>query len=158
MLKKEQPNPVILYADDHRDAHALLKRAFENAGLKVVIMPATDGTEVLQYLSNSKEKGQTIYPWPTLLLLDLNMPKLSGFEVLQTIKNSPEPYSFPVVIFTSSEAPADIVMAKKLGYSAFVKKQFELDKLVRLAQAIDVEFFGGEGAQEGEPFSNFCAQ
>jgi hypothetical protein len=74
MSKHGFAHPVILDADDHRDANPVMSRAFSTANVKAVILPATDGPEVLAYLSKSRETGLKIYPWPNLLLVDLRRP------------------------------------------------------------------------------------
>lgn len=158
MKKRQLTRPLILYADDHRYSHELMSRAFKNAGVQAMIFPATDGLDALHYLSKSREMENTIYAWPNLVLIDLKMPRLSGVEFLQVLKNSPEFPGLPIVAFTSLEALVDLRKAKALGCCAVVSKQRALDNFTGFAKALDVEFFGGLETETHQKFSSFCVR
>jgi CheY-like chemotaxis protein len=157
MVNRDISRPVVLYADDHRDAHALMSRAFAKAGVPAILIPATDGTEILQYLAKSRELPQSrAYRWPDLLLLDLKMPRLSGLELIQIIKASPELSGFPIVVFSASQDPVDLAKCKELGCDAFINSQLTHDSLIQLVRAMAVQFFGAPDLGEGPNFGSFC--
>lgn len=134
--------PTILSADDDENAQFLLRRAFDKAGIRASIKEARDGTDVLQYFAGEgRFANRTEHPWPDLLLLDLKMPRISGFGVLESIRRNPSFQTFPVVVFSSSDNAEDVRKAYELGCQKYVVKPVEFQKLVELVRALVVEFF-----------------
>ncbi|MCP2094539.1 two-component system, unclassified family, response regulator [Actinosynnema pretiosum] len=127
---------VLLVEDDPGDAllvaEALVDRPVE---LHVV----RDGAEALEFLLRSGRYSQA--PKPNLVLLDLNLPGLSGHEVLEQIKADPGLRSLPVVVFTSSAAEADLLASYRLRANAYVRKPLTADSFTEVVHRID-EFFG----------------
>jgi CheY-like chemotaxis protein len=125
-------------AEDDADDRLLLEIAFARAGLKLPIQFFTDGVEAIQYLEESVlRSGQTDHPCPTLLLLDLKMPRCDGFDVLRWIRTQPGLRRMVVVVFTSSDLPEDVNRAYDLGANSYlVKKNFA--NLPRLLREIDL--------------------
>src|SRR5689334_109705 len=114
---------IVLYADDDEDAHLLLERAFSKAGVKVSLRHVNDGSDAIQYLS-----GQGIYadrekyPVPDMVLLDLKMPNVSGFGVLEHLREWPEHRKCPIIVFSSSNQEADVKRAQALACTDYVVK------------------------------------
>ena len=130
-------NKAILYAEDEEDDAMFLRRAFTLAGVvqKLVVVP--DGQEAIDYCSgggryaNSSERVQ-----PCLLLLDLNMPKKSGLEVLNWVRRESSASTLPIIVLTSSLLDADIQRAYMQGANAYLVKPSDPSELVTLAKAI----------------------
>jgi len=100
---------TLLYAEDEPDDVLLLQCALKKAELPIQLVTASDGQEVIDYLSRSdKFTDPTRYPWPSLLLLDIHLPKKSGLEVLQWIRQHPALDTLVVLMFTSSELDLDV--------------------------------------------------
>jgi len=124
----------ILYAEDEDNDVFFLQRAFQQAnipGLKAV----PDGQQAVDYLLAS-EKDPVKCPVPSLVLLDINMPYLSGLEVLTWIRKQPAFADLPVLILTSSSQEKDIELAYSLNVTAYVTKPSSANKLVEFAHAI----------------------
>jgi CheY-like chemotaxis protein len=106
----------ILVVDDSPDDLFLLKRVFNKLDLGHVVEIANNGEEAIRYLENPDK------PRPTMVLLDLHMPKLSGFEVLAWIRGHNDLKHLPVVIFSSSIEPSDLTRAYSLGANGYLEK------------------------------------
>ena len=142
--------PVILCADDDEDAHFLLRKAFVQSGVEVVLKQVNDGSEAISYLegrgtfSNREE-----FPLPDLLLLDLKMPRLSGFEVLEHFARSAPQRSFRVVVFSCSDNPEDVQRARALGCDSFLMKPSDFKGLVALVGSFPETLLAPGGIQTG---------
>ncbi len=108
--------PTILLVEDNHDHLRIIKRILERSDLTGTILVARDGKEALAKLAASKGNN------PDLILLDLNMPRLSGQEVLKAIKANPLFASVPVVIVSSSNRREDTTAATELGAAGFISK------------------------------------
>ncbi len=127
----------ILVAEDELGDIVLLRRAFLRAGVNVPVHFATDGQEVLDYLQGNPPFDNPVdHPWPTLLLLDLKLPRVDGFQVLEWIRNQPGLRRMIVVVFSSSEKPQDIEMAYALGANSYIVKPQDPDELVRVVRRV----------------------
>ncbi len=114
---------VVLYAEDEEDDALLLKLAFEKVGLTQALLVVDDGEAAIEYLSGTGQfADRSQFPLPSLVLLDLNIPRVSGLQVLQWIRERPQFSSLPVVIYTSSEQPRDITEARQLGANDYIVK------------------------------------
>jgi CheY-like chemotaxis protein len=98
---------TVLVADDEESDVLLLQTALDKAGLAVNLVIARDGQEAVEYLNN--------YSKPTLVLLDLHMPRMNGFDVLAWVATRPELQDLPVVVFSSSDLDVDTRKARQLG-------------------------------------------
>ncbi len=124
----------VLYAEDDDNDVFLLQRAFQKAnlaGLKVV----HDGQQAMDYLS-ACGRDPVKCSVPSLVLLDINMPFLSGLEVLAWMRKQPAVTDLPVVVFTSSSQEKDIELAYRLNVTAYVTKPSAANKLVEFARAL----------------------
>src|SRR6185295_10702187 len=114
---------VLLVEDDLNDIF-LVKRAFKLARVKNPLQVVTDGQEAVAYLKgDGKYADRDMYPLPKLMVMDIKMPRRSGFEVLDWVKhNSGILKRIPIVIVSSSEDPGDINRAYELGANAYMVK------------------------------------
>ncbi len=109
-------------ADDDADDRYLMKTAFEENDIACDLRFVEDGTEVFDFLKKQGKFATEDHRLPNLILLDLNMPKKNGRQVLQEIKALPDYHHIPVVIFTTSKSPDDVRLLYKMGASSFISK------------------------------------
>ena len=123
-------NPILL-VEDNPDDEELTLMALKEAGVQNAVHIARDGAEALAYLFGA-EDGETSQrqPLPTLILLDLMLPKVNGFEVLEKIRETERTKYIPVVILTSSDADADVARSYRLGVNSYVRKPVEFTEFV----------------------------
>ena len=127
----------VLYAEDEDNDAYLMQRAFAKAGVSNPLQVVVDGDEAIQYLSGTGEfSDRTRYPLPCLLLLDLNLPRQSGLEVLEWVRSQPSLQSMPVVILTSSSQDRDIGSAYSLGANGYLVKPPSSEKLIELVTGL----------------------
>lgn len=118
-----QDPKLILMADDDSKDHHLIKRAIEMSGLQCQVYHVGDGEEAINYLKGQDAFGdRSRYPLPQLLLCDIKMPKLTGFEVLQWLRRQKKLRDLPVIIMSSSDLPNDMQRAYQLGAKQFFTK------------------------------------
>ena len=128
---------LILIAEDNDDHVVLLRRALRRGALVNPIFVVTDGEETISYLKGEgKFADRYEYPLPSLLLLDLKMPKKNGFEVLEWIRQQPGLRRLRIVVLTTSDAPGDIDRAYELGANAFMVKPLERKDFLEVTDAI----------------------
>lgn len=117
------PPAVVLYVEDEADDVLFMQAAFRRIGLQAPLHAVTDGQQAIAYLAGEgayADRGA--HPLPALVLLDLNLPLQSGFEVLRWIRGEPRFASLPVVVFSSSGRPEDRQRAAELGASDYALK------------------------------------
>jgi len=128
---------AILVAEDELGDVFLLKRAFAKAGVRSPVHFARDGQEVLDYLSGRPPFDNPItYPLPALLLLDLKLPLVSGFEVLEWLRTKSGLRNMIVVVFSSSEDPEDVRRAYESGANSYIVKPHNPDDLVGIVSQL----------------------
>ena len=131
-------DPIILLAEDREDDVLLICRAFERADRDHRIQVVHDGDQAVAYLAGQAEYADRIrYPFPDLLLLDLKMPRLDGFEVLKWIRQHPVLSPLRVIVLTSSDQIRDVNLAYQLGANAFLVKPVEFEGFVQLVQMLE---------------------
>ena len=108
------PRPILIAEDDPNDAF-MLRRAFDRAGIANPLVFVADGVEAVDYLSGRGPDDGAAGPPPAVMLLDLKMPRRSGFEVLEWLRAQPGLGTLPVVVLTGSNEPKDIARAYELG-------------------------------------------
>jgi len=128
---------VVLIVDDDSNDIDLMRLAFEKAEAPCGIMAVSDGGEAIRYLSGEgKYADRKLYPMPLLVLLDLNMPRVNGFDVLSWVQQNSDS-RFPLVITLSySHIESDIRRAYELGTSAYIAKPVDLDSSVSLVKLL----------------------
>ena len=113
----------ILVVDDSKDDVFLLGRAFKRAGLEPSLIHVWDGEEAVDYLSGENRfTDRSRYPLPSLMLLDIKMPKQDGFDVLRWLLTRKDLGKIPVVMFSSSFEQEDVEQAKVLGATDYFTK------------------------------------
>ena len=132
-----QPIEVLLVEDDAGD-ELMTREAFEDNKIRNTLHVVRDGQEALDFLYRRGDHEEA--PRPDLVLLDLNLPKYDGRQVLEEIKTDPELASIPVVVLTTSSAEEDILRSYKLHANAYVTKPVDLDQFIAAVRQID-EFF-----------------
>lgn len=129
--------PIILMADDDDDDCMLAKEAFEESNAEGVFTCVEDGLQLMAYLFRSVNGDQGIHtPLPALILLDLNMPRKDGREVLKEIKSDPTFQSIPIVVLTTSREEEDVAFSLRMGANSFVTKPATFDKWVEMMQSM----------------------
>jgi len=127
----------ILYAEDEENDAFFLKRAFAQAGITHPLVVVSDGQQVMDYCSGSGPFGNRLeYPLPCLMLLDLNMPRKTGMEVLKWIREEPAVRTLPVIVLSSSLQDSDIHRAYVVGANAYLTKPSQPEELIVMAKAI----------------------
>lgn len=130
---------VILLVEDNPDDVALTIRAFQKNKITNRVVVAEDGVEALDYIFNrGKHKDKDIDETPALVLLDLKLPKLDGFEVLKTIRENESTKFLPVVILTSSKEEQDIIKGYKNGANSYIRKPVDFEKFFEAVQTLGV--------------------
>lgn len=132
-----KPVRLLLVEDNPADVF-LMETALELSALPVQMDVARDGVEALDYLEGM---GAGL-PYPDLMLLDLNMPRMNGFEVLEAVRGNPALRHLPVVVFTTSAAPEDVKRAYALQANSYVSKPATLDEFLHLMTLLGAYWFG----------------
>lgn len=128
---------VLLVEDDDGDV-LMTREAFEHHKIRNNLHVVGDGEQALQFLRREGEYADA--PRPGLILLDLNLPRRDGREVLAELKNDPELRLIPVVVLTTSEAEEDIVRSYALHANAYVSKPVDFERFIEVIRQID-DFF-----------------
>jgi CheY-like chemotaxis protein len=122
----------IIMAEDSRPDVFLIRRALSGAGLDYELLVAEDGEQALTLVDRI---GQDV-PVPDVLLMDLNLPKTQGSEIIQRFRQHPGCASVPVIVVTSSDAPRDHAMANQLSVEEYFRKPSTLDEFMRLGDVV----------------------
>ena len=127
----------VLFVDDDSEWVDLLRTAFGRAGIPNPVQGVKDGPEAIRYLrGEGPYADRAAHPLPELVLLDLRLPGMDGFEVLQWIRRQSRMAGLPVVVVTGMETPDDARRAQELEATGFLAKPFSFTKLVEMAQQI----------------------
>jgi CheY-like chemotaxis protein len=139
MMPTKITNPVsILVADDDAQDTLLVKMAVDRASLCLRLDTVKDGEEAIDYLmGRSRYADRHAYPFPSMLLLDLKMPRVSGFDVLDFVRAQPGLKQLPIVIFSSSDDPKDIRRAYDAGANSYLCKPHSNEDLSALLRALE---------------------
>lgn len=124
----------ILIVEDNRGDVLLVDVALREAGLQFELIHLSDGEKAVEYLR--KLGNGHAGPSLDLVLLDLNLPKRDGWEVLETLRSVPLKHPVPVMILSSSSAPNDIARAERLGVSKYIRKPSTLDEFLTIGQTV----------------------
>jgi chemotaxis family two-component system response regulator Rcp1 len=123
----QTPARILLGEDNPADVY-LIRQALEENGIHYKLTVAVHGGEILEVVTSS---GSEI---PDLIVLDLNLPRHEGLEILKFIRESPELERVPVVILTSSDSPKDRLAASQLGASCYIRKPSNLDEFMDIGK------------------------
>jgi CheY-like chemotaxis protein len=128
------PIEVLLVEDSPGDVR-LTREAFKDAKVHINLHVASDGTEAMAFLGRKGEHANV--PRPDLILLDLNLPKKDGRQVLKEIKENPALKCIPVVILTTSASEEDILRSYRLHANCYIAKPVDLDGFLKVVKSID---------------------
>ena len=128
---------IILLAEDREDDIILIRKAFRQARMSNPLYVVRDGEEAIDYLKGGgKFSNRAEYPLPDLLLLDLKMPRIDGFEVLKWIRQEEGMDRLRVIVLTSSQSMSDVNVAYQLGANSFLVKPLEFERFVETSKAL----------------------
>lgn len=135
------PYPILLVEDDENDVF-FFERAVQIIGISNPVHVVKDGLQALDYLSGAglyADRDQ--HPFPSAIVLDLNLPRKHGLEVLKWIRQKPQWAGLPVVVLTSSSSELDVTVAYRLGANSFFVKPTDPDQLAELLKVIHDYWF-----------------
>ncbi len=120
----------ILVVEDSENDIAILKRALSETAMPHELFVARDGYEALEFLFRKGTYETSDHPDPDLILLDLNLPRVSGFEVLKMVRKSRQHGTTPVIILSSSITKEDVAEGYRLGANTYIQKQASLVRAI----------------------------
>ena len=128
---------IILLVEDNPDDEKLTLRALHKNNISNEVVVAHDGVEALEYLLGSgSQAGNNSNPLPQVVLLDLNLPKLNGLEVLRRLRAEERTRLLPVVILTSSNEEQDRISGYALGANSYVRKPVDFSQFMEAARQL----------------------
>jgi len=135
-MKQKKSEYYILHAEDNQDDSLLTELAFKQLGLNVQLRKILNGKKVIDSLKESLSTGEKL---PDLILLDINLPLMNGFEVLNEIKTEEKLSLIPIVFFTSSDSSAEMKHAYENGADLYIRKPNNLNGFKRaMLQAVQL--------------------
>ena len=135
MVNENRPVEILLVEDNPGDER-LTREALKEGKVYSNLHWVKDGVEAMEFLRRQGKHASA--PRPDIILLDLNLPKKDGREVLQDIKNDPELKRIPVVVLTTSKAEEDVLRTYDLHANCYVTKPVDLEKFIVVVKSIDV--------------------
>ena len=139
-MSPDEREPIeILLAEDNPGDVKLTQKALDQGDLLNNLHVVNDGIETMKFLRKEGEYAET--PMPDLLLLDLNMPKKDGRQVMQDMDADPQLRRIPVVVLTSSEAEEDIIRSYELSANAYLTKPVDFDGFVEIINRLENFWF-----------------
>jgi CheY-like chemotaxis protein len=133
---------VILLAEDDKGDQELTRRALEEGKIRNELRIVEDGEEALAYLfRRGKYEDPATSPRPDLLLLDLNLPRVDGREVLERVRADAKLRRMAVVVLTTSRQEEDILRSYEVGCNSFITKPVGMDQFIRVIQALEEYWF-----------------
>lgn len=137
---KEKP---ILVIEDNQMDFEIINRSFKKIGFTQPVLHSPNGSEALDYLFRKKKYDDVSrYPDPALILLDLDMPKVTGYQVLSRLKADENLKAIPVVILTTSRFEKDVCACYKAGANSYIQKPIGLKGFEKVARSINDYWFG----------------
>lgn len=142
-------HPIILVAEDRDDDVVLIRRAFELSRMPHALFFVENGEQAMLYLKGEGKYGNRAeYPLPDLLLLDLNMPRMDGFEVIEWVRKQPGLAALRILVLTSSSQMRDVNRAYLLGANSFLVKPHDFDNFVELSKTIQSFWLSASSAPD----------
>jgi CheY-like chemotaxis protein len=136
MTSDVRPVTILLVEDNLQDIE-ITKRAFAKGRVHNDLIVVRDGEEALDYLyRRGKFQDSASSPRPGMILLDLNLPKVGGLEVLQRIKRDETLKSIPVIVLTVSQREQDVVRSYDLGVNTYIQKPVEFENFMRVINSV----------------------
>ncbi len=127
----------ILLVEDNPDDELLTIRALKKHNIFATVVVARDGADALEILfKNSSDTGREQHVLPDLVLLDLKLPKLDGFEVLRRIRSNERTMLLPIVVLTTSGEPSDIRECYRLGANAYIRKPVDFERFAEMIKQL----------------------
>jgi CheY-like chemotaxis protein len=127
MDQRHQPVTILLIEDD--PGHALLiEKNLRRAGISNSILKLDTGQKAVDFLFKQGDFARDAHPAPLLILLDLNLPVLDGYQVLEAIKNDERTKAVPVVVLTTTDNPHEVARCYELGCNVYITKPVEYEK------------------------------
>jgi len=126
-----QPMTILLAEDNHADVY-MVKTSLREHKIAHELLVFSDGEEAFLFIENIQSGSAA----PSLVLLDLNLPKRSGHEILKRLRTNPHCMTVPVIVMTSSDSPADRAQATALGARAYFRKPMQLDQFMQLGGVV----------------------
>jgi two-component system, chemotaxis family, response regulator Rcp1 len=133
-LKRAKKIEILLVEDNPVDV-IMTREALSTGKLQNHLNVVTDGDEALKFLFNQASSGGA--PRPDLILLDLNLPKTAGLEILARVKDDPDLRCIPVVVLTTSEVDEDVINSYDLHANCFITKPVDLDRFLSVIKSIE---------------------
>ena len=135
-MRQQHQQGIILLVDDSPDDVELTQRAFQRSHLRSRLITKRDGQEALDYLFGT-DNGNQANPLPDVILLDLNMPRIHGLEVLQRIRSEGRTRAVPVVVLTTSDEQRDIIDSYQLGANSYIRKPVDINEFFVAIQSLE---------------------
>ena len=130
-------NLTILIIEDDPNDVVLLKRALNRENINNPVQVVNDGKEAVHYLQGEgKYHDRTHFPFPSVIFTDLKMPRMSGFDVLDWLKNHPECSVIPLIILTASKMEEDVRKAYQMGANAYLVKPSSIGELQEMVKTV----------------------
>jgi CheY-like chemotaxis protein len=127
---------LILLVEDNRDDEELAIRALKKNNIVNAVVVARDGVQAIDYLFGSAEGASSAPTLPQVILLDLNLPKLNGLDVLKKIRSDQRTRFLPVVVLTSSKEEEDILNSYSLGANSYVRKPVDFGQFIEAVKTL----------------------
>jgi len=134
MVTQMDPIDILLVEDNPADIR-LTREVFKECRISNRLWLARDGIEAMELLQGEEGKAPAVTP--DLILLDLNMPRMDGREVLDAVKRDQRLKTIPVVVLTTSEAELDVLRSYQLGANAYITKPVDLEQFIRVVHTIE---------------------
>ena len=133
---------IVLLVEDDPGDQELTRRALSEDVIKTDLHIVNNGAEAMDYLTHQgKYTDPQASPMPDLILLDLNMPKMDGRQVLQKLSDDPDLKAIPVVVLTTSSQEEEVVRSYKLGCNSFITKPVQLEKFIKIIRELESYWF-----------------
>ena len=132
-------NKMILLVEDNPDHELLTVRALKKNNIAEGLVIAHDGAEALDYLFGTGDyEGRDLHHMPSVILLDLQLPKIGGLEVLRRLRTDRRTQLLPVVILTSSDEERDMISGYKFGANSYIRKPVEFENFIEATRQLGV--------------------
>ena len=139
----------VLAAEDEDSDRLILSLGFQRAGLRNPLVVVKDGQEAMEYLAGAGCYGdRETYPLPALLLLDLKMPRMSGFDVMAWVAARPEFRRIPLVVLSSSSDASDMERARQMGAAEYLVKPHAFSDLVNMIRSLEKRWLSTSETEE----------